>query len=318
MSEPAVLIATAKVRPGCEDAFTAWKGRHDTIIAKFPGFISSDIMPPDEHSDTWTIILNFKTAVELSAWQESTERAAIVAELLPLTSGGNLGEVMQKEEPGKAQPGTVVTQVIFSLIKPGKEDAYREWAARMQQEQSKYPGYKGMYLQPPSTKGGHWTTLLRFDTSEHLEAWLVAPERVKMLQEARPLIEKEELLRLATSFPGWVPLNPLTGEGPPNWKTALLVLLGLYPIVVLELHFLSPLLRGETPPLATFIGNVISVALTSFLTMPLFVGWFSWWLFVDAKSPKNATLKGLILLAAIFAAQVVFFWWFFVKMFPQF
>jgi antibiotic biosynthesis monooxygenase (ABM) superfamily enzyme len=61
MSEPAVLIATAKVRRGKEDAFTTWKAHHDTIIAKFPGFISSDIMPPDEHGDAWTIVVNFKS-----------------------------------------------------------------------------------------------------------------------------------------------------------------------------------------------------------------------------------------------------------------
>ncbi|MDT7811502.1 MAG: hypothetical protein QOJ42_1418, partial [Acidobacteriaceae bacterium] len=36
------------------------------------------------------------------------------------------------------------------------------------------------------------------------------------------------------------PLNlPVTGKGPPDWKTAIFVMLGLYPIVVLELRFLS-------------------------------------------------------------------------------
>ena len=59
MSSPAVLIATARIRPGGEDAFAAWKGRHDAAVAAFPGFNSSDIMPPGEHDDTWTILLNF-------------------------------------------------------------------------------------------------------------------------------------------------------------------------------------------------------------------------------------------------------------------
>jgi uncharacterized protein len=51
-------------------------------------------------------------------------------------------------------------------------------------------------------------------------------------------------MRLATSFPGWVPINPMTGKGPPNWKTALLVILGLFPIVMLEMRFLSPILAS--------------------------------------------------------------------------
>jgi antibiotic biosynthesis monooxygenase (ABM) superfamily enzyme len=309
MSSPAVLIATAKVRFGSEDAFAAWKGRHDAVIAKFPGYISSDIMPPDQHSDVWTIVLNFKSATELNAWQQSKERAGLIGELLPLVTGGDLGEVMKKETPDLAQPGTNVTQVILSQVKPGMEDAYREWAARIQQAQSQYPGYRGMYLQPPASNDGHWTTLLRFDTTEHLEGWLAAPERAKLLQESKAFIEKEELMRLATSFPGWVPINPLTGKGPPDWKTALLILLGLYPIVVLELRFLNPLLAGLNSSLGTFIGNTISVAATSFITMPLFVRAFGWWLFLDKKSPTWTTPAGLGILAALFAAEVAFFWW---------
>ena len=122
MSSPAVLIATAKIRPGGEDAFAAWKGRHDAAVAAFPGFISSDIMPPGEHDDAWTILLNFDSREHLAAWQQSGERAAILAELAPLMIGGDLGEVMQADSPDAAQPGTTVTQVIFSRIKPGMEE----------------------------------------------------------------------------------------------------------------------------------------------------------------------------------------------------
>ncbi len=311
MSSPAVLIATARVHPGSEDAFAAWKGRHDAIIAKFPGYISSDIMPPGEHSDMWTIVLNFQSDTELHIWQQSKERAALVGELLPLVTGGDLGEIMKKETLEAAQPGTNVTQVILSQVKPGMEEAYREWSARIQRAQSQYPGYRGMYLQPPASNGGHWTTLLRFDTTEHLEAWLTAPERAKLLEESKAFIEREELMRLATSFPGWVPINPLTGKGPPDWKTALLILLGLYPIVVIELRFLNPLLLGLNSSLATFIGNAISVAGTTFITMPLFVRAFGWWLFVDKNSPKRTTPAGLAILTALFAAEVAFFWCFF-------
>ena len=119
MSSPAALIATAKVRAGSEDAFAAWKARHDAALAKFPGFISSDIMPPDKHSDMWTIILNFRSTSELTAWQQSKERAAIIGELLPLVAGGNFGEVMNREASDSAQPETTVTQVILSQVKPG-------------------------------------------------------------------------------------------------------------------------------------------------------------------------------------------------------
>jgi antibiotic biosynthesis monooxygenase (ABM) superfamily enzyme len=307
MSSPAVLIATAKIRPGSEEAFAVWQGRHDAAAAAFEGFTSSDIVPPGEHDDTWTILLNFDSRDHLASWQQSSERAASLAELAPFMIGGNLGEVMPPEVNGHAGPGTTVTQVIFSRIKPGMADGYRKWAARMQQAQAHYLGYRGTFLQPPAPGGDHWITMLRFDTTEHLNAWIAAPERAAMLEEARPFIESEELLRLATSFPGWVRIDPETGKGPPDWKTALLVLLGLYPVVVLELLYLNPLLRGLVPALGIFIGNVLSVAATTFLTMPLFVRKFDWWLFPGTKRYNRATTIGLAYLGGLFACEVGFF-----------
>jgi antibiotic biosynthesis monooxygenase (ABM) superfamily enzyme len=40
MSAPAVLIASAKLRPGEGQAFDASQVRHNTVIGKFPGFLS--------------------------------------------------------------------------------------------------------------------------------------------------------------------------------------------------------------------------------------------------------------------------------------
>jgi hypothetical protein len=153
--------------------------------------------------------------------------------------------------------------------------------------------------------------MLRFDTTEHLNAWIAAPERAAMLKEAVAFVENAEFLRLATSFPGWVRIDPETGKGPPNWKTALLVLLGLYPIVVLELLYLNSLLGDFVPAHGIFIGNVFSVAATSFLTVPFLVRTFDSWLFPDAKRYNRATATGLVILTALFACEIGFSMWLF-------
>ena len=309
MSLPAVLIATSKLRLGQEEAFAAWQVRHNNAVAKFAGYISSDIVPPIKSGDNeWTTILNFQTNDLLLKWQKSGERATLIGDVLPLLEGGNLGEIMPEDNSAE-QPGTNVTQVVLSKVKPGMEDAYREWSVRIQQAQARYPGYRGTYLQPPSAgQGSHWTTMLRYDTSEHLEAWLAAPERAELLRESKTFIENEELMRLATSFPGWVPVSSVTGEFPPDWKTAMLVLLGLYPTVLLELRFLNPHLSFLNPSLATFFGNIGSVAVTSFITMPLFVRWFGWWLFTDKKSSKSRGPLGFGLLIALYVIEIAVLW----------
>ena len=309
MSLPAVLTATFQVRAGADEAFAAWKARHDAAVGRFPGFQSSDIIPPARAGGTWTVILNFRSSEDRAAWQQSSERRTIVAEGLPLFEDGRIDEQAQTAAAGD-QAGGEVTEVIFSRIKPGMEDTYRNWSARIQAAQAKYAGYRGMFLQAPDEPGGMWTTIIRFDSAEHLEAWMNAPERRELLRESRAFIEHEQFTRLATSFPGWVPVDAATGEGPPGWKTAMLVLLGLFPLVMLELRYLSPVLAalGFHASLATFIGNAISVALTSFLTMPLFVRWFGWWLFVREGSSAHATLKGLSVILALFAIEIAAFW----------
>lgn len=89
----------------------------------------------------------------------------------------------------------------------------------------------------------------------------------------------------------------------------MLVLLGLYPIVVLELLYLNPLLKGLVPAAGTFVGNVLSVAATSFVTMPFFVRTFDWWLFPSKEQNNRATAIGLAILAALFVCEVGFFLW---------
>ncbi len=309
MSDSAVLIAKPRVRPGKDTEFVAWKARHDTVIGKFPGYVSSDMIRGPNGSNAWTLVTNFRSADDLAAWQQSREHAEIIGEGIPLFEGGDFGEAAQLGEGSVQQPGDV-TEVIFSRIKPGMEDAYREWTTRIEAAQARYPGYCGMFLQPPDEKGGMWTTIIRFKSAPQLEAWMNAPERKSLLQESKAFIEHEQLTRLATAFPGWVPVDPVTGKGPPNWKTAMLVLLGLFPVVMIELRFLNPRLSalGLHASLATFIGNALSVAATSFITMPLFVRWFGWWLFPADASTRPVTSKGVIILMVLFALEVAALW----------
>jgi len=307
MSVPAFLIATIKLRPGHEKEFTEWKARYDQVIGTFSGFIGADIMSPvGPDRNDWTIILNFRDEASLKVWQQSSERAGIIATGIPLFEGGDFGEVVELSGGGQ-RPAVDVTEVIFSKIKPGKEDQYREWAARMQAAQAECRGYKGTFLQPPGEAGGFWTTIMRFDSAANLEVWMNSARRREMLSEAQDIIEHEQLTHLATAFPGWVPVDPMTGKGPPNWKAAMLVLLGLFPIVMLEMKYLNLTQFGIHASLGTFIGNSISVALTSFITMPWCVKWFGWWLF--PKGPAAAiTAKGVGIICLLYAVEVAVLW----------
>ncbi len=202
-----------------------------------------------------------------------------------------------------------VTEVITTDVKPGMEEQYREWASRIQQAQTAFPGYRGSFVQPPHPGERSWTTLMRFATAEQLEAWMASPERLALLGEADALVEREMLHRVDNSFPGWIPNDPVSGKAPSMWKTAALVLLTLYPVVMLEIKFLTPFLAQFhlDPALATFIGNAISVALTTWPLMPWAIRAFRPWLF-PGDQPGNAPAIGTVILIVCYGVELALLW----------
>jgi uncharacterized protein len=202
---------------------------------------------------------------------------------------------------------TSTAEMIITAIKPGMETRYHAWADRIQKAQEMFPGYRGSFTQPPQPKEPGWTTVFRFDTTEHLDAWLNSEQRVALLREGEDLILGFHQQRVDTSFPGWTPVDPATGKSPNMWKTAALVLLTLFPIVMLELRFLSPVLHGLNPALSTFIGNAISVALTTWPLMTLAIWAFPAWLFPE-NQPRWRVVTSPLLIVACYLIEIVIFW----------
>jgi len=297
----AILLAKFQLRPDAENPFAEWQARALTHAAGFEGFLNSEITPSGQGL-AWNVLLRFADSARLEAWRKSETWHRLLEDAAPLLAEKSSIEVEVKEGEG----GNGVVEVIITQVKPGKEAAYRDWETRIQQAQSKFPGYRGSYVQPPVSGELGWTTLMRFDTAEQLETWLKSPERAALVKEAESLVDYAHLQRMGTSFPGWFPTDPRTGKGPPNWKAGMLVLLGLFPIVMLETRFLK---LPVNPSLCMFIGNSISVAMTTYLTMPLFIKVLHWWLFPKSEASKIAiNLAGTAVIFLFYAILVAALW----------
>jgi len=300
----AILLAKFQLRRDAENDFAAWQARALTRAAGFDGFLNSEITPSGEGL-SWTVLLRFADSERLETWRKSETWQRLLEDAAPLLAEKSSIEVEVKESESDGG----VVEVIITQVKAGKEAAYREWETKIQQAQSKFPGYRGSYVQPPVAGELGWTTLMRFDTTEQLDRWLKSPERAELVKESEPLVDYAHLQQMGTSFPGWFPTDPKTGKGPPNWKAAMLVLLGLFPIVMLETRFLSPRLADVNSSLGMFIGNVISVALTTYLTMPLFIKTLGWWLFPKSDTSKIAVnAAGTALIFLLYAIEVAALW----------
>jgi len=297
----AILLAKFQLRPDAENLFAEWQARALTHAAGFEGFLNSEITPSGQGL-AWNVLLRFADSARLEAWRKSETWHRLLEDAAPLLAEKSSIEVEVKEGEG----GSGVVEVIITQVKAGKEAAYREWETRIQQAQSKFPGYRGSYVQPPVSGELGWTTLMRFDTAKQLDTWLKSAERAALVKEAESLVDYAHLQRMGTSFPGWFPTDPRTGKGPPNWKAGMLVLLGLFPIVMLETRFLK---LPVNPSLGMFIGNSISVAMTTYLTMPLFIKVLHWWLFPKSEASKIAiNLAGTAVIFLLYAISVAALW----------
>lgn len=302
------LILCARVLSDREPEAAQWRVRYQTAVLASPGASSFQYWPPSpDDQDAAVIVARFDSLAALRTWQQSEQNRALVKEAAPLVEGGLLFQ-LAGQAAAEYYGRSTTSEVVITQIKPGQEAAYRAFADRIQRVQETFPGYLGSFVQPPHQKELGWTTVLRFDTAENLDGWLNSPERSALLTESEPLIVGFAAQRVDTSFPGWTPVDPVTGKSPNKWMTASLVLLTLFPVVMFEIRFLNSHLRVLPPALATFIGNAISVALTTSPLMPWAISAFSPWLFPDTKKTHWMAKWGPAVVALCYVIEIAVLW----------
>ena len=305
-AEPSTLLLSARVLPGRDAAFAQWQVQWQSALLAADAR-AVEFWPPAPPDQLETVgVARFPSMDALRGWRRGEQNRALIDAAAPLVEGGLVMQLVgQAAVDYSVAHG--VTMVMVTEIKPGSEAAYRAWADRIQKLQATFPGYLGSFVQPPQQKERGWTTVLRFDSASHLDRWLSSPERAAMVKESENLVAHFHAQRIDTSFPGWVPNDPSTGAPPNMWKTACLVLLTLFPVVMLELRFLNPHLKDLNPAVGTFIGNIISVGLTTWPLMPLAIYVFRDWLFPEGKAPWLAWALpiGLVL---CYLAEIALLW----------
>jgi antibiotic biosynthesis monooxygenase (ABM) superfamily enzyme len=305
----ATAVTTVQVRQGQEGAFARWLTELNKTVANFPGYVSAVVMPPGPPAQQdWVMVQRFQTLEQLRAWLDSDARRSLLDKSTSLLVDEGTTNVIEAANT-ELSPHDMVTEVITVSVKPGMEEAYHAWVDRIRQMEGRFPGYRGLQLQPPiHGLQDDWVSLLRFDTSEHLNAWLESDARRAALQEVELFIDQREQ-QVATAFSGWFTFGDTPGQVPPNWKQAMVVLLALFPVVMIELLYLSPLLQSLNLSVATFIGNLLSVAALTWALVPWANRAFGWWLRPTTNVPPRVEAAGVTLIIGLYALSVAVFAW---------
>jgi len=304
----ATVVTSQRVVPGHDEDYKRWQEQVNRAVQAFDGFQGTELYPPDSAQDgEWVVVFRFSDIDRLSAWLDSATRREL------LDDGRNLFEEEPSQEVlhGGRPAQQAVTAVVSHTVRPGRERDFERWQDKVLKAQQKSPGSMGSELFAP-VEGiqDRWVVVFRFDTREHLEQWLRSDVRAKLLDEGRDYFVEYDVRKIASAFSGWFRFG--AGEQadvPPNWKQAMSVLLALYPtVMVLNLTAGRALDHaGIAGFLGLFISNVLSVAILTWLLMPLVVNRaLAFWLAPERRS-RRTDLAGAVLVAVCYALLLAVF-----------
>jgi antibiotic biosynthesis monooxygenase (ABM) superfamily enzyme len=135
-------------------------------------------------------------------------------------------------------------------------------------------------LRPAPGSGGEYRVIYRFDTGEHLRAWLDSNERADWLERVEPHVIGPMRTQFVTGLETWftIPNRPTT-RPPSPYKMALLTWVTIFPLITLIIVVFEPVLLrlALVPRLA--LTTAIVVPIMTWLVMPRVSRMFRRWLY---------------------------------------
>ena len=97
-----------------------------------------------------------------------------------------------------------VTTTVTRRVRPGHEAFCEQFLAGIISAASEFPGHLGVVVfRPESASAGEYRTVYRFDTAEHLRAWLDSDEHAAWLERAEPHVIGPMHTSFVTGLESW-------------------------------------------------------------------------------------------------------------------
>jgi antibiotic biosynthesis monooxygenase (ABM) superfamily enzyme len=189
-------------------------------------------------------------------------------------------------EPGlPADAEGPVTTTVTRQVKPGHEAAYEQFLDGIIAAASRFPGHLGAEVfRPQTAAAGEYRVVYRFDTAQHLHAWLGSAEHAAWLERAEPHVIGPLRRQVLTGLEAWFTLPTQPGlPPPPRYKMALVTWMTIFPLITLVVVATAPLL-GRLPLVARLaVTTGVTVPLMTWAVMPRVTRLLGWWLYPDRR-----------------------------------
>ncbi|HSX45656.1 MAG TPA: antibiotic biosynthesis monooxygenase [Candidatus Saccharimonadia bacterium] len=163
----------------------------------------------------------------------------------------------------KMEPGTIV---FIWTVRPGKEEQFEQYMHEIHKVARTFPGHMGVTTLKSQAQKGNFQTILRFDTTEHLEDWLNSPIRKKLAKR----IEKVAHVDAAPKTTGLETWFEIPGQTipPPRWKMVLTTFVAIYPLSLLYGYLIAPNITALPTPIRALFLPVFAPVILTYLFMP--------------------------------------------------
>lgn len=171
-----------------------------------------------------------------------------------------------------------VTVLFARTAKPGKEQAYEDWNRQLIRISEAQPGHMDTSVVAEDNR--RFITLQRFDSHQHLQAWLQSPERLSRLAQLNQLTEDAPEPAELTGMETWFTLPGHIKSGHiPRWKMVLVTFCVIYSFVLALNAFIVPHIAHLPLPIRAALFPVIMVPLMTYVIMPRVTKLFRDWLY---------------------------------------
>jgi uncharacterized protein len=174
-----------------------------------------------------------------------------------------------------------ITTTVMRRVKPGHEPFYEQFLEGIIAAASGFSGHLGVEVfRPESASAGEYRVVYRFDSAEHLRAWLDSDEHKAWLERAEPHVIGPMRTQFMTGLETWfaVPGRPATPP-PPPYKMALVTWITIFPLITLVVIVLGPVLKGLALVPGLAITTAVTVPIMTWLVMPRVTRLLRGWLY---------------------------------------
>jgi uncharacterized protein len=299
-------IAVTIFHPGADpEFFDAWGADVQSAAAAARGFAAFAVSNHRDAPLDWAIAVTFEMEDSLHEWLDGARWKALVGR------GAERGLLRLSSDlviiDGAVLPSGV--GIVSSSVSEGMEADFIAAHERLTKAASEFSGYEGTVVFPPGASG-EWRSLIRFRTEPQLAAWLRSPKRAEVLPPVRSSLTRD-LSVFAQTTPLGTTVRTVDGKTKmtPSWKTAMLLLMVLYPLAMLQSKFVAPVIGklGAEPWLSVWLGQVVSVVLMQWLLMPTVSSWCRRWLDPVDGAGLRVSLRGAGVAMIVYIASLTLF-----------